>query len=586
MARTSDMVVSTLIEMGVDRVFTLPGLGITWTLDAFHAQREKLKVVLTRSEQTASVMAQVVGRLTGRPGVLMGQGPFTATTGAFGILEAHFAGSPMLVLTETSDYDGFGQYGVYQTMTGDYGGADIQGMLRSITKYVTYATEPQDAVYGLQLAYKHASLPRQGPAAVIMKSGIVRREMPDAPRAKLFPSKGYLEYTATRPDEAAVARLGELLAKAERPVIIAGNGAAHASEALARLATRDGIAVTTSYNGKGIIDEVLPVCAGMLGTWGCPTANRTVAAADLVVVLGASLAPDYTRFRDPKMIRPGEQKIVQVDIDPRNAGWVVPVDLAISGDVGDVLALLEKTKPASRQLVDQRLAAIKAIKRDTGYDRPPRYSAAPGSVHFTDIVATLQGFLGADDMLTLDAGANRIWATNALRMRHAGRLLVPGGIGGMGWGAPGAPPPKKGCTPPARPIFDRGGWGWGARGAAGAKLVYPRRRITCLTGDGGFAMTAHVLATCVQEDIPIVVLVANNAGLGMVRDNLGNSRIAVDYTDINFAKIAEGFGASGMRVSHPGEIGDALAEAHRRGGPVVIDVRVDPAASHRDAVDP
>ncbi|KAB2920743.1 MAG: thiamine pyrophosphate-binding protein [Hyphomicrobiaceae bacterium] len=559
MARTSDMVVSTLIEMGVDRVFTLPGLGITWTLDAFHAQREKLKVVLTRSEQTASVMAQVVGRLTGRPGVLMGQGPFTATTGAFGILEAHFAGSPMLVLTETSDYDGFGQYGVYQTMTGDYGGADIQAMLRSITKYVTYATEPQDAVYGLQLAYKHASLPRQGPAAVIMKSGIVRREMPDAPRAKLFPSMGYLQYTATRPDEAAVSRLGEMLTKAERPVVIAGNGAAHASDALARLATRDGIAVTTSYNGKGIIDETAAVCAGMLGTWGCPTANRTVAAADLVVVLGASLAPDYTRFRDPRMIRPGEQKIVQVDIDPRNAGWVVPVDLAITGDVGDVLALLEKTKPAGRQLVDQRLAAIKAIKRETGYDQPPRYSAAPGSVHFTDIVATLQRFLGADDMLTLDAGANRIWATNALRMRHPGRLLVPGGIGGMGWGAPAA---------------------------AGAKLVYPRRRVTCLTGDGGFAMTAHVLATCMQEDIPIVVLVANNAGLGMVRDNLGNSRIAVDYTDINFARIAEGFGASGMRVSHPGEIGDALAEAHRRGGPVVIDVRVDPAASHRDAVDP
>jgi acetolactate synthase-1/2/3 large subunit len=558
MPRTSDRIVSTLIEMGVDRVFTLPGLGITWTLDAFHAQRDKLKIVLTRSEQTASVMAQVTGRLTGRPGVFMGQGPFVATTGAFGILEAHFAGSPMVVLTETSDYDGFGQYGVYQTMTGDYGGADIQGMLRSITKYSTYATEPQDAVYGLQMAYKHASLPRQGPAAVIMKSGIVRREMPDSPRAKLFPSQGYLEFTATKPDEAAVARLAQMLAKAERPTIVAGNGATAASEALARLAARDGIAVTTSYNGKGIIDETLPVCAGMLGTWGCPTANRVLAAADLVLVLGASLAPDYTRFRDAKMIRPGEQTIVQVDIDPRNAGWVVPVDLAISGDVGDVLALLEKTRPAPEKVVEQRVAGVKAIKRVTGYDKLPRHKAAPGSVHFTDIVAALQGFLGADDMLTLDAGANRIWTTNALRMRHPNRLLVPGGIGGMGWGAPAA---------------------------AAARLVHPERRVTCLTGDGGFAMTAHVLATCVQEDIPIVVMVANNAGLGMVRDNLGNSRIAVDYTDIDFARIAEGFGASGMRVSHPDEIGDALAEAHKRGGPVVIDIRVDPAASHREAVD-
>lgn len=108
---TKHAIVSTLVELGVTHAFTLPGLGVTWMLDEFYEVRGQLRVVLTRSEQVASIMAQVVGRLTGKPGVFMGQGPFASTTGAFGILEAYFAGSPMLVLTDTSCYDGFGMYG-------------------------------------------------------------------------------------------------------------------------------------------------------------------------------------------------------------------------------------------------------------------------------------------------------------------------------------------------------------------------------------------------------------------------------------------------------------------------------------------
>ncbi len=344
MAKTNERVVETLIEGGITHAFTLPGLGITWSLPAFKAQEDKLKVVLTRSEWIASIMAQVTGKLTGRPAVAMGQGPWMTTIGAIGILEAHFSGSPMVVLTETSDYDGYGQMGVYQTMTGDYGGADAMASLRPITKYCTYATAPAEAVYGVQMAIKHASLPRMGPAAVVMKTPIIRAEMPDPPSPRLYPTRGYQSYTPARPgwrcDHPACR---ECWRSAKRPVIVAGNGVVmtQSGAALQKLAEAAGIAVVTSYNGKGVIAETSPVAAGMLGTWGHACANRTLAAADTIVVLGASLGPDYTRFRDPKLIRPGEQRIVQVDIDPRNAGWVYPVDLAITGDVVDVLAMLD-----------------------------------------------------------------------------------------------------------------------------------------------------------------------------------------------------------------------------------------------------
>ncbi|MBM3521754.1 MAG: thiamine pyrophosphate-binding protein, partial [Alphaproteobacteria bacterium] len=463
MAKTSELVVKALIEGGVTHAFTLPGLGITWSLPAFKANAKSLDVVLTRSEWIASVMAQAVGRLTGRPAVAMGQGPWMSTMGAMGILEAHFSGSPMVVLTETSDYDGYGQMGVYQTMTGDYGGADAMAALKPITKYCTYATAPAEAVYGVQMAIKHARLPRMGPAAVIMKTPIIRAEMPDPAKPALHPSPGYHRYTPPRPDAAAIAELARRIAAAERPVVIAGNGVTmtQSGQALQDLALGAGLAVATSYNAKGVVAETAPIAVGMLGTWGHACANRAVAAADLVVMLGASMGPDYTRFRDEKLIRPGEQWLAQIDIDPRNAGWVYPVDLAITADVADAIAALAAHDLGAARR-DRRLAAIAATRAATGFDTLPTTRAAQGSVHHADLIHALQGFIGRDDLIALDAGANRIWATFGLRNPHPHQFLVAGGTGAMGWGAPAA---------------------------AAAKLVLPRRRVTCLAGDGGFMMT-------------------------------------------------------------------------------------------------
>jgi len=439
-------------------------------------------------------------------------------------------------------------------MTGDYGGADIRQMLGSITKYCTYATEPQDAVYGIQLAFKHASLPRKGPAAVILKTPIIRREMPTAPRARLFPSAGYFAHTPARPDAAAVALLGDMLANARFPVIVAGNGvaAAEAGAKLAQLADLSGAAVATSYNAKGVVAETLPYSVGMLGTWGMASANRALEEADCVIVLGASLGPDYLRFRDAKLIRPGDQKLAQVDVDPRNSAWVYPMDLAVQGDCGDVIDLLLERKYDEARTRARR-EQVAGIQKATGYWTVAQSVPAPGSVSLSDVVQALDRFLQPQDLLTLDAGSNRIWATSQLKVRTPGQLIVPGGIGGMGWGAPAA---------------------------AAAKLVHPGRRVTCLAGDGGFMMTMPVLTTCVQNDLPIVVVVANNSGLGMVRDNLKASRIAVDYADVDFARIAEGLGCKGLRVDAAGQLDDAIAEAHRSSAPCVIDVKVDPDSSH------
>ncbi|MBL8332297.1 MAG: thiamine pyrophosphate-binding protein [Rubrivivax sp.] len=562
MPTTKHAVVRTLLECGATHAFTLPGLGITWMLDEFYEVRDRFRVVLTRSEQIASVMAQVYGKLTHRPGVFMGQGPFASSTGAFGILEAQFAGSPMVVLTDTSCYDGFALYGVYQTMTGDYGAADVRTVLRTMTKYTAYATEPHEAVYGLQLAFKHAMAPRTGPAALVMKTPIIRREMPEQARVKLYPSEGYLHTTPARPDAGAVQQLAQMLAQARHPVIVAGQGVQNerARALLAQLAGRAGIAVATSYNGKSVVDETAPYAVGMLGTWGAKSANRFMGQADMVLALGASLGPDYLRFRDEGLVQPGRQRLAQVDVDARHAGWVYPVDLAVQGDAADVLQALlahdlgEGAQPA-------RLQAIAASNQANGFGVLPATVAAAGTLHYSDVVRALDALLTPQDMLVLDAGNNRIWVTAQMRLRTPGQLVAPGGIGGMGWGLPAA---------------------------AATKLVHPDRHVICLIGDGGAAMTLSALATCVQERLPITVVLANNAGLGMVRDNMKGKHIAVNFSAMDFALIARGMGCEGVNVNRADALADALAaarQANREGRTVLIDVAIDPEASHVPASD-
>lgn len=559
MALTKHHIVKTLVECGATHAFTLPGLGITWMLDDFYEVRDKLRLVLTRSEQHASVMAQAYGKVLGRPGVFMGMGPFATTTGAFGVLEAYFAGSPMVVLTDTACYDGFSMRGVYQTMTGDYGAADAVTVLKTMTKFCAYATEIDEAVYGVQMAFKHASLPRYGPAAVVLKTSIIRREFELNKRVTLHPSVGHLGYTPSRPDTGAVDHLAKSLLQSERPLFIVGQGVQNdrARALLESVAFKAGIAVATSYNGKGAIDETAPVSVGMLGTWGCRAANAALREADLVVVLGASLGPDYMRFCEPGLLDPKRQKIIQVDIDPRNSGWVYPVDASITGDVADVLEMLLAFDLGESKRY-QREAWIGKSNKAHAYGVIENYKTPSGTLHNADIVRALNEHLTKDHLLTLDAGSNRIWVTGTLRLRTPGQLLAPGGIGGMGWSIPAA---------------------------VGAKIAKPEKRVIALTGDGGAGMSVTALSTALAENAPITVVVANNAGLGMVRDNMKGPHYGVDYSPTDFAMMAKSMGCRSISVQRAQDMLPALRESEEGQGPCLIDVAIDPEVSHHPASD-
>jgi acetolactate synthase-1/2/3 large subunit len=444
-------------------------------------------------------------------------------------------------------------------MTGDYGAADAATVFRTMTKFCAYATEVDEAVYGIQMAFKHATLPRYGPAAVVLKTSIIRREFETNKRITLYPSAGHLVHTPARPDFQAVKHLAESVKQAERPLFVVGQGVQNdrARSLLANVASRAGIAVATSYNGKGVIDETLPISVGMLGTWGCKAANAALRQADLVVAMGASLGPDYMRFCESDFLNPRTQRVMQVDVDARNSGWVYPVEHSITGDAADVLDMLAALDLGEEKR-SKREAWIAENNQKHGYGVIDTYKTASGTLHNTEIVRALNKHLTSEHLLTLDAGSNRIWVTGTLCLRTPGQLLAPGGIGGMGWSIPAA---------------------------VGAKIAKPEKRVIALTGDGGAGMSVAALSTAFAENAPITVVVANNAGLGMVRDNMRGPHYGVDYSHTDFAMIARAMGCRGLSVTRTQDLLPALRESEAGDGPCLIDVAIDPEASHHPASD-
>jgi acetolactate synthase-1/2/3 large subunit len=186
MPRVIDMVVDMVAEAGIDHVFGLPGGVTPFLLEEFYKRKDKFTTIIARQEGAAAIMADVYGRITRKPGILIGQGPFIATNGGVGIIEAYMAGSPMVIITDASDWNGINQHAPYQCGTGEYGTIDVPNILRSMTKYTTVATNPQEVIYGVELAIKHAISGRPGPTCVVARwqsmIGVIKDPMELRPR--------------------------------------------------------------------------------------------------------------------------------------------------------------------------------------------------------------------------------------------------------------------------------------------------------------------------------------------------------------------------------------------------------------------
>ena len=305
MPQANELIVQALEEAGIEYVFGIPGGGTGQIFGLLHGKEDIIKTILCRHEQTAAIMADVYGRATGKPAVIMGQGLFMGSNASFGIMEAMLSSSPMVVLTDTSD-GGSAQHPANQSGAGEYGSIDLPSIFKAMTKYTTLATTPKEAVIGTQLAIKHSSSGRPGPACVVMRSASISGEVDVESPPFIHSTAGYLNTAKPQSSPQDIEQAIEILRNAKRPILVAGNGV-HLSKShtqLQELAELWDMPVATSYKGKSAIAETHPLSVGMVGVYGQAAANSAVGDSDCVVIVGAKLSPQDTVKERPDVFDP------------------------------------------------------------------------------------------------------------------------------------------------------------------------------------------------------------------------------------------------------------------------------------------
>jgi acetolactate synthase I/II/III large subunit len=555
-APANALVARVLAEAGIEMVFGISG-GHTGRIVAGLSQvQNRLRTVLVREESLAGVMAEIYGRLTRRPGVMLGQGPWVLGNGLIGTIEAHLSSSPMLLLTDFSDTPRFTLHAPYQQGTGDWGSWDARRAFGGVTKHVMQAHDPVAAVQATQLAIKHAMAGQPGPVAVLYSHDSLAGTVAPGSQPMVYPTRHYLPPLPPPAATAAVEAAAAAILAARQPVLLAGNGVriAQAYEPLRRLAETAGLPVATTAAGKGCFAETHPLALGVFGTFGTEAANACVAEADLVLVVGSKLSPSDTAWENRVLLDPTRQSFVQIDIEPRNASWNYPAEHLLVGDAAIVLGQLATAVATSDQ--GRRRGAEHRVSRHRerhGYFNDRAYFADDIPILPQRLIGELQRGLPADAIVTCDAGENRIMMTHFYQTKRAEGFLQAAGSGPMGFAIPAA---------------------------LGAKLVHPDRPVVAVCGDGGFAMTMNGLMTAVEHDIPIVVVVFNNKALGWVLH--GSGPFAAEFGDFDHAAIARAMGCRGVRIEDPSSIGTALAEALATRAATVLDVRTSLAVTFAD----
>jgi len=554
------LVARVLAEAGIEYVFGISGGHTGRIIGGLSQYQNQVRMVTVREESLGSVMAEVYGRLTRRPGVLIGQGPWVLGNGLLGTLEAHLSSSPMILLTDFSDAPHFHLHAPYQQASGDYGSWDARRAFGGITKQVMQAHEPLAAVQATQLAIKHAMAGQPGPVAILFSHDALAGTVAPEAQPGLYPTRFYFPPAPPPADAGAVAAAAERILAAARPVVIAGNGVriAQGYRGLQALAEAAGMPVATTAAGKGCFAETHPLALGVFGTFGTAAANACIGEADLVLVLGSKLSPSDTAWANPRLLDPGRQCFIQVDIEPKNASWTFPAEQVVIGDAAAVLdqlvAAVGGRGGERRRRAEDRVAAH---RKAHGYFDAPQYAADDAPLLPQRVIGELMRTLPAEAIVTADAGENRILMTHYYQTKAAGGFLQAAGTGPMGFGIPAA---------------------------LGAKLVHPDRPVVAVCGDGGFAMTMNGLMTAIEHDIPITVVVFNNNALGWVLH--GSGPFAAEFKDFDHAGIARAMGCRGVRVEAPAALAPALKEALAARVPTVIDVRTSLSVSFADITSP
>jgi len=536
--RAVDAIIECLKAEGVDTVFGIPGGANLPTYDALYDGG--VRHVLCRHEQGAGHAAEGYAKASGKVGVALATSGPGATNLVTPIADAMMDSVPTVFLTGQVRTDLIGTDGFQE--------ADVTGITMPIVKHSLMIQDPRDIPAAIHEAFHVARSGRPGPVLVDIPQDLSRADINYEPVDSLQ-LPGYQPTTEGNARQIKLA--AKALANARRPVIYSGGGVvnANAAEELREFATADRFPVTSTVMGLGAFPAPHEQWLGMLGMHGTRAANYAMDEADLIVAIGARFDDRITGKLSEFAPR---AKFIHIDIDPAEISKNVPAHIPIVGDAKRILPRLTR---------EYRALETDASRLDGWWERvrgwqdkhPLRYDDSEDSeIKPQFMIQALYEATGGEAIVTSDVGQHQMWTAQWYHFPQPRRWINSGGLGTMGFGLPSA---------------------------LGAQVACPDQTVVCVAGDGSLQMTSQELATCVSENIPVKTFIMNNGYLGMVRqwqELFWDRRYsAVDMgTTPDWVKLAEAYGATGMRATDKGTLVEQMHEALAAEGPVVMDVVV------------
>jgi acetolactate synthase I/II/III large subunit len=536
--RAVDALMECLKAEGVDVVFGLPGGANLPTYDAFYDAG--IRHILVRHEAGGGHAAEGYAKATGKVGVSLGTSGPGATNLVTPICDAMMDSVPVVFLT--------GQVRTELLGTDGFQEADTIGITMPIVKHSFMIQHPLELPRSIHEAFHIARTGRPGPVVVDIPQDLSRADIPYEPVTDVH-LPGYQPTTDGNQKQIRLA--AKALANSRRPVIYAGGGvvAGNAAAELTELGLSDRFPVTCTVMGLGGFPAPHPQWLGMLGMHGTRTANYAMDEADLIVAIGARFDDRITGKLSEFAPR---AKFIHIDVDPAEISKNVPAHIPIVGDAKNILPRLTaeyRALEAEPQRLEEWWSRI-----HTWRERYPLGYAdsSDSEIKPQYMVKALYEATGGEAIVTSDVGQHQMWTAQYYDFPAPRRWINSGGLGTMGFGLPAAMGAKVGC---------------------------PDQTVVCIAGDGSVQMNMQELATCSQEGIAIKVFIMNNGYLGMVRqwqELFWDKRYSqVDMGQWpDFVKVAEAYGATGLRLTDKTTLVSDMKEAIATEGPVLVDVRV------------
>ena len=537
----AEIMIECLKREGVKYIFGYPGGVVLNIFDHLYDEKD-IELILTRHEQGAVHAADGYARATGMPGVVLVTSGPGATNTVTGIATAYLDSVPMVVIT--------GQVPAQRIGSDAFQEVDIVGITRSCCKHNYLADDVKELSKVIREAFHIAKTGRPGPVLIDLP-----RDVTAAEADFIWPENIFIRgYNPTYDgNKWMIDKAAHAIAKAKRPVIIAGGGciSSEASVELKEFVQHTKIPVTMTLMGLGSFPGTDPLSLGMLGVHGSYYANKTVQESDLLIAIGMRFDDRVTGRVDgfaPKA------KIIHVDIDPTSIRKNVRVDIPVVGDVGRVLTQLNKAikEVDAEPWNEARKLWLKQI-RDWQKDFPLTYKNSDSVIKPQFVVEKIYELSRGDAIVCTEVGQNQMWAAQFYKFDKPRRLLTSGGLGTMGFGFPAA---------------------------IGAQFAHPDKLVIDIAGDGSIQMNIQELAISVLHKLPVKIAILNNHFLGMVRqwqELFYGKRYS--HSDIDngpdFVLLAKAYGAVGLRATKPSEVEPVLREAFKVKKTVVMDFVID-----------